>query len=162
MIDYSNGYPVQVTTNVTKNTPWKNVFKKNSSIKKIFTDWSNDGWYPSNYENNPHYEDYKNIFIKLRFDGHIHDNSYFEILDRFEKRYSQDKELRNKIDRYLEISNMNYRSIKNGGWRNPLGGLYSCGPKILGLSLCCEYRDTELGKEYKRLEFELKDIFNKI
>lgn len=26
-IDYSNGYPVQVTTNVTKNTKWSDIFK---------------------------------------------------------------------------------------------------------------------------------------
>ena len=28
-IDYSNGYPVVVTTNVTKNTSWKDIFKGN-------------------------------------------------------------------------------------------------------------------------------------
>ena len=29
IIDYSNGYPVKVTTNVTKNTKWKDIFKGN-------------------------------------------------------------------------------------------------------------------------------------
>ena len=38
MIDYSNGYPVQVTSNVNANTPWKEVFVMNST-KSNFTDW---------------------------------------------------------------------------------------------------------------------------
>lgn len=38
MIDYSNGYPVQVTSNVNANTPWKEVFAMNST-KSNFTDW---------------------------------------------------------------------------------------------------------------------------
>ena len=29
IIDYSNGYPVKVTTNVTKNTKWSDIFKGN-------------------------------------------------------------------------------------------------------------------------------------
>lgn len=29
MIDYSNGYPVQITSNVNANTPWKEVFAMN-------------------------------------------------------------------------------------------------------------------------------------
>lgn len=31
VIDYSNGYPVQVTTNVKKNTSWKDIFLGNYS-----------------------------------------------------------------------------------------------------------------------------------
>lgn len=38
MIDYSNGYPVQVTSNVNANTPWKEVFAMNST-KSNFMDW---------------------------------------------------------------------------------------------------------------------------
>ena len=30
-IDYSNGYPVQITTNVTKNTKWSDIFSGNYS-----------------------------------------------------------------------------------------------------------------------------------
>ena len=29
IIDYSNGYPVKVTTNVTRNTKWSDIFKGN-------------------------------------------------------------------------------------------------------------------------------------
>lgn len=29
IIDYSNGYPVKVTTNVTRNTSWADIFKGN-------------------------------------------------------------------------------------------------------------------------------------
>ena len=38
MIDYSNGYPVQITSNVNANTPWKEVFAMNPT-KSNFTDW---------------------------------------------------------------------------------------------------------------------------
>jgi hypothetical protein len=166
MIDYSNGYPVQITTDVNANTPWKEVFKKNSNLKKIFLDWSNDSWRPSNYENvekDPHCEAYKNVFVKLRNEGgHIHDMSYFKALARFEKKYKSSKKLKQKIDRYLELTEMNYRSMKNGGWKNPFGELKAYGSKLGGLNPFCHYEDTELGKEYKQLEYELTQIFRNI
>ena len=142
---------------------WLDTIKRNNKV--FLNSFKEDDWRPSNWENiqnNPHCEDYKNLFVKLRFDGHIHDNLYFDVLRRFEKKYTQDKELQNKINRYLEITKMNYTPVNKKNWRNPLGGIYSCGPKIFGISLCCEYRDTELGKEYKKLELELKEIFRNI
>lgn len=138
---------------------WFETIKKNN--RAFLDSFKEDNWMPSNWEKiqkDSHYEDYKNIFLKLRFGGHIHDNSYFTILDRFEKKYQSDKNLRKKIDRYIELTNMNYRPIKNGGWRNPFNDIKGIGP--MGIIPCVV--DTELGKEYKRLEFELKEIFNKI
>jgi len=139
---------------------WFETIKKNN--RAFLNSFKKDNWCPSNYNKETgklyNSEEYKNIFLKLRFGGHIHDNSYFAILDRFEKKYQSDKNLIKKIYRYIELTNMNYRPIKNGGWRNPLNDIKGIGP--MGIIPCVV--DTELGKEYKKLEFELKEIFNKI
>ena len=58
MIDYSNGYPVQVTSNVNANTPWKEVFAMNST-KSNFTDWD------FHFKDNPAWKEMK-MFDKDR------------------------------------------------------------------------------------------------
>ena len=150
MIDYSNGYPVQVTTNVTKDTPWSEVFKKNGNP---FKNWNDDGWRPSNWENiqnDPHCEDYKNVFLKLRFNGHIHDNSYFAILDRYVKKYKDDKEFRKKVNLYIELT--------EDLWKKPTNDIKfrksECFiPKV---------ERTDFGKKYYELENQLISIFKTI
>lgn len=140
-----------------------NVIKKEGFLGKGRSDYN---WYPSNYNRETgelyHSEDYKNLFLKLRFNGHIHDNSYFKVLKRFEEKYKQDKNLREKIARYLEITEENYtfpkKNSTNTKWKNPLNDIKGIGP----LGIIPIVVDTELGKEYKKLEFELKEIFNKI
>lgn len=141
---------------------WLDTIRQNNKV--FINSFKKDTWKPSNWENiqnNPHCEDYKNIFLKLRYNGHIHDNSYFDVLKRFETRYRSDKELQKMIDRYLKLTEMNYRSMKKGGWKNPFADIKFIGPWPFKIASPCVV-DTELGKEYKRLEFELKEIFNKI
>lgn len=112
-----------------------NVIKENNKIIKGegFLGKGRDdyNWYPSNYNKKTgklyHSEDHKNLFVKLGFNNHIHDNSYFEILKRFEKRYEKDRCLREKITKYIEITGKNNSK-----------------------------------REHETLEYELKNIFNKI
>lgn len=150
MIDYSNGYPVQVTTNVTKDTPWSEVFKKNGNP---FKNWNDDGWRPSNWENiqnDPHCEDYKNVFLKLRFNGHIHDNSYFAILDRYVKKYKDDKEFRKKVNLYIELT--------EDLWKKPTNDIKFMKSEYF----IPKVERTEFGKKYYELENELIREFSKI
>ena len=128
---------------------------------------SDYNWYPSNWKNiqdNPHCEDYKNLFVKLRFDGHYHSNHDFEIIRRFEERYNSDETLRNKINRYLELTELNYRPITKNTWNNPFGTFKMIGPTHNGktLPIVPSFVKTELGIEYDKLEFELKQIFKNI
>lgn len=150
MIDYSNGYPVQVTTKVTKNTPWNDVFKMNGNP---FKNWSDDGWRPSNWENiqnDPHCEDYKNVFVKLKTScscGHIYDMSYFDSYKRFIELYKKDKNLRKKIDLYIEMTNdLSKKPTNKFKWK---------------FMIPIPER-TEFGKKYYALENELIRIFSKI
>ena len=151
MIDYSNGYPVQITTNVTKDTPWKEVFKKNSSLKKIFLDWGDDNWRPSNWKGpspeNYKDEEYKNVFLKLRFHGNIPGQHYFAILDRYITKYKSDKDFRKKVDEYIEMT--------NGLWKHPTNDIKfdHFMPKV---------ERTEYGQKYYKLENELITEFSKI
>ena len=150
MIDYSNGYPVQVTTNVTKDTSWSEVFKKNGNP---FKNWNDDGWRPSNWENiqnDPHCEDYKNVFLKLRFNGHIHDNSYFAILDRYVKKYKDDKEFRKKVNLYIELT--------EDLWKKPTNDIKFMKSEYF----IPKVERTEFGKKYYELENELIREFSKI
>jgi hypothetical protein len=144
---------------------WLDTIKRNN---KVFLDsFKADKWKPSNWENiqdNPHCEDYKKVFLDIRYNGHIpHDTkNYFATLERYDKKYKSDKLLKDKVDKYLEMTELNYRSMKKGGWRNPFGELKAYGPKLFGLNPFCHYEETELGKEYKKLEFELKELFSRI
>lgn len=143
---------------------WLETIKKNN--KAFLDSFKEDSWRPSNWENiqrNHHYEDYKNLFLKLRYHGHIpSDANYFKTLDRYVEKYNSDKYFRKKVDRYLELTELNYRPMKKGGWRNPFGELKAYGPKLFGLNPFCHYEETELGKEYNELEFELKELFSRI
>ena len=155
MIDYSNGYPVQVTTNVTKNTPWKDVINQNPSIVKTFTDWSSDGWYPKNYKNvcdDPHCEAYKEVLLKLKYHGHIPSDtkSYYEVLKKFETKYNRSKNFRKKIDDYIEMT--------NDLWNKPTNKItFKKSNYFIPIS-----ERTEFGKQYYKLENELISEFSKI
>jgi hypothetical protein len=151
MIDYSNGYPVQITTNVTKDTPWKEVFKKNSSLKKIFLDWCDDNWHSSNWKGpspeNYKDEEYKNVFLKLRFHGHITGQHYFAILDRYITKYKSDKDFRKKVDECIEMT--------NDLWKHPTND-------IKFDHFMAKVKRTEYGQKYYKLENELITEFSKI
>ena len=150
MIDYSNGYPVQVTTNITKDTPWSEVFKKNGNP---FKNWNDDGWHPSNWknvQNDPHCEEYKNVFLKLRFNGHIHDNSYFVILDRYVKKYKDDKEFRKKVNLYIELT--------EDLWKKPTNDIKFMKSEYF----IPKVERTDFGKKYYELENQLISIFKTI
>ena len=153
MIDYSNGYPVQVTTNVTKNTPWIDILSKADYIKPI-VETGLENWHPSNWKGpspeNYKNEEYKNVFLKLRFHGHIPGQYYFQILDRYISKYNSDKDFRKKVDLYIEMT--------EGLWKNPTNDIklkkseYFI-PKV---------ERTEYGKKYYALEDELIREFSKI
>ena len=150
MIDYSNGYPVQVTTNVTKDTPWSEVFKKNGNP---FKNWNDDGWRPSNWknvQNDPHCEEYKNVFLKLRFNDHIPGQHYFAILDRYITKYKSDKDFRKKVNLYIELT--------EDLWKKPTNDI-----KFMK-SECFipKVERTEFGKKYYELENQLISIFKTI
>ena len=160
IIDKSNGYPVVVTSNVTKKTPWLNIFtnhgiefanpKGESTVKEI--DGKTYNWVPTNfydrglggdYSN----EEYKNVFLKLRFNGHIHDNSYFVILDRYVKKYKDDKEFRKKVNLYIELT--------EDLWKNKTKNIRFW----FGIPIVVE---TDFGKKYYELENQLISIFKTI
>lgn len=150
MIDYSNGYPVQITTNVTANTPWSEVIKKNGNP---FTNWSSDGWYPENYERvceDIHYEAYKEVFLKLKYHGIIPSNTsrYYDELKRYEKKYNHNKTLKKKVDEYIEMTHQ-----LNTKPTNKFKFKYYLIPIV---------ERTEFGKNYYKLENELIIEFNKI
>lgn len=151
MIDYSNGYPVQVTTNVTKDTPWSEVLKKNGNP---FKNWDDDGWRPPNWKGpspkNYKDEEYKNVFLKLRFNGHIHDNSYFTILDRYVKKYKDDKEFRKKVNLYIELT--------EDLWKKPTNNIKFMKSEYF----IPKVERTDFGKRYYELENQLISIFKTI
>ena len=150
MIDYSNGYPVQITTNVTKDTPWLDILTNAPYIKPIvetgLEKWKPSNWKgpsPANYKD----EEYKNVFLKLRFHGHIPGQHYFVILDRYVTKYKSDKDFRKKVDEYIEMT--------NGLWKHPTNDIKfdHFMPKV---------ERTEYGKKYYKLENELIIEFSKI
>lgn len=132
VIDKSNGYPVQITTNVTEKTSWLNIFTNHgievanpngdSTVKEI--DGKTYNWVPTHfYDRGPggdySCEEYKNVFLQLRYHGHIDDyESYLEVLNRFELRYDKDKDLRQLIDEYINLKNMKWnKSFKKVTWK---------------------------------------------
>lgn len=132
------------------------IHKREGFLGKGRSDYS---WYPSNYnrETGELYvsEDHKNLFVKLRFNGHYHSNEDFKVVKRFEQRYNSDEKLRNKINRYLELTELNYRPVTRKTWDNPFGTFKRFG-------IFPGFVKTELGIEYDKLELELKQEFNKI
>ena len=153
MIDYSNGYPVQITTNVTKDTPWLDILTNAPYIKPI-VETGLEKWKPSNWKGpspeNYKDEEYKNVFLKLRFHNHIPGQHYFAILDRYVTKYKSDKDFRKKVDEYIEMT--------KGLWKHPTNDIkfkkseYFI-PKV---------ERTEFGKKYYELENELIKEFSKI
>ena len=129
---------------------------------------SDRNWYPSNYDRKTRKlrvsEDHKNLFVKLKFNGHYHSNEDIKVLKRFEERYNSDKTLREKISRYLELTELNYRPVTRKTWSNPFGTFKMIGPTYNGkkCGFIPSFEKTELGIEYNKLEFELKQEFNKI
>jgi hypothetical protein len=151
---------------------WINAIKETNEIHKregFFGKGRRDyKWYPSNYNRKtgePRIpENHKNLFVKLRFNGHYHSNEDIKILKRFEERYNSDKNLREKINRYLELTELNYRPVTRKTWSNPFGTFKMLGPTYKGkkYGFIPSFEKTELGIEYDKLEFELKQEFNKI
>ena len=97
VIDKSNGYPVQITTNVTEKTSWLNIFTGHG-IKQANPEGTGDikvidgkdyHWVPQKfYDRGPggdySDEEYKNVFLNLRYHGHIEDyESYLQVLKRY-------------------------------------------------------------------------------
>ena len=163
VIDKSNDYPVVVTTNVTKKTPWLNILNKHGikfanpkgdSIEKEINGKIYN-WVPTHfYDRGPggdyFDEEYKNVFLQLRYHGHIDDyESYLEVLNRFELRYDKDKDLRQLIAEYINLKNMKWnKSFKKFNW------------KKLSTYFTCESNDIE--KNFIKIENELINIFNRI
>ena len=159
VVDKSNGYPVVVTTNVTEKTSWLNIFnnhnikfanpKGDSNVKEINGKIYN--WVPTNfYDRGPggNYsdEEYKKVFLNLRFHGHINDwNSYKVILERFDKKYKNTKSIRELIDEYINIKNMKWnKSFKKWNWKK------------------FSFESNDLEKQFIKIENELINIFNQI
>ena len=132
---------------------WKQAIKETNEIHKregfLGKGRSDYNWYPSNWENvqkNPHYEEYKEVFLDLRFHGHINDwNSYQVILERFEQKYKKSKSLRELIDEYIHLKHMKWnKSFKKWNWKN------------------FSFESNDLEKQFIKLENELIIIFNNI
>ncbi len=137
---------------------WKNTIKETNQIHK------NEGflgkgridynWHPSNYNKETgelnYSEEYKEVFLKLRYHGHIDDyKSYLKVLNRFELRYDKDNDLRRLIAEYISLKNMKWnKSFKKFNW------------KKLSTYFTCESNDLE--KKFIRIENELINIFNRI
>ena len=142
---------------------WIDAIKETNEIHKregfLGKGRSDYNWYPSNYNRETEElhvsEDHKNLFVKLRFNGHYHSNEDFKVVKRFEQRYNSDEKLRNKINRYLELTELNYRPVTRKTWDNPFGTFKRFG-------IFPGFVKTELGIEYDKLELELKQEFNKI
>lgn len=151
---------------------WKQAIKENNEIIRkegfLGKGRSDYNWYPSNYNRETGElrvpEDHKNLFVKLRFNGYYHSNEDIKILKRFENRYNSDKNLREKINRYLELTELNYRPVTRKTWSNPFGTFKMLGPAYKGkkYGFIPGFEKTKLGIEYDKLEFELKEEFNKI
>lgn len=155
MIDYSNGYPVQVTTNVTKNTPWLDILSKADYIKPI-VETGLDKWKPSNFKgpdaSNYKNEEFKNVFVKLRYHGHVPINNevYHSVLNRYVSKYTSDNDFRKLVDKYISMTEdlwkepTNKITFKKSNWFVPIP------------------ERTEFGKQYYKLENELISEFSKI
>ncbi len=151
---------------------WINAIKETNRIHKkegfLGKGRSDYNWYPSNYNKKTgelyQSEDYKDLFVKLRFGGYYNSTEDIKVIKRFEERYKSDENLRKKINRYLEITELNYRPITKKTWDNPLGTFKMLGPTYKGktLHIIPAFVKTELGIEYDKLEFELKQIFKNI
>ena len=132
---------------------WKQAIKETNEIHKregFFGKGRSDyNWYPSNWENvqkNPHCEEYKEVFLDLKFHGHINDwNSYKVVLERFEQKYKNSKSLRELIDEYIHLKHMKWnKSFKKWNWKN------------------FSFESNDLEKQFIKLENELIIIFNNI
>ena len=132
---------------------WKQAIKETNEIHKregfLGKGRSDYNWYPSNWENvqkDPHCEEYKEVFLNLRFHGHIDDwDSYKVILERFEKKYKKTKSLRNLIDEYIHLKHMKWnKSFKKWSWKT------------------FSYESNDLEKQFIKIENELINIFNNI
>lgn len=162
VIDKSNGYSVVVTTNVTKKTPWLNIFSnhgikpaKNGSPEVQEFNGKVHHWVPTNfYEQGPggdySNEEYKNVFVNLRYHGHIDDyETYLPVLERFEHKYRNDRNLQKLIDEYINLKNMKWnKPFKKFNWKN------------LSTYFTCESNDLE--KNFIKIENELINIFKHI
>jgi len=132
---------------------WKQAIKETNEIHKregfLGKGRSDYNWYPSNWENvqkNPHCEEYKEVFLDLKFHGHINDwNSYKVVLERFEQKYKNSKSLRELIDEYIHLKHMKWnKSFKKWNWKN------------------FSFESNDLEKQFIKLENELIIIFNNI
>jgi len=151
---------------------WKQAIKENNEIIRkegfLGKGRSDYNWYPSNYNRETGElrvsENHKNLFVKLRFDGHYHSNEDIKVLKRFEERYKSDESLRKKINRYLELTELNYQPVTKKTLNNPFGTFKMLGPTYKGkkYGFIPAFEKTELGIEYDKLEFELKQEFNRI
>ena len=161
VIDKSNGYPVQITTNVDEKTSWLNIFTGHG-IKQANPEGTGDikvidgkdyHWVPQKfYDRGPggdySDEEYKNVFVKLRYHGHIDDyESYLKVLKRYEYKYDNDKELRALVAEYINLKNLKYtKSFKKVTWKY-------CIPMI---------ESNDLEKKFLKIENQLIHIFKTI
>ena len=160
VIDKSNGYPVIVTTNVTKKTPWLNIFtnhnikfgnpKGDSTVKEDFYgktyNWVPTHFYDRGSSGDYSDEEYKNVFLQLKYHGHIDDyESYIEVSNRFELIYNSDKDLRQLIAKYINLKDMKWnKSFKKFNWKK------------------LSYESNDLEKNFIKIENELINIFSRI
>ena len=132
---------------------WKQAIKETNEIHKregfLGKGRSDYNWYPYNWENvqkDSYCEEYKEVFLNLRFHGHIDDwNSYKVILERFEKKYKNTKSLRELIDEYINLKHLKWnKSFKKWNWKN------------------FSFESNDLEKQFIKIENELINIFNQI
>lgn len=133
---------------------WKTVIKETNEIHKnegfLGKGRSDYNWYPSNYNKETgelnHSEEYKEVFLKLRYHGHIENWSlYSVVLKRFEQKYKSSKKLRKLIDDYIELQHMKYnKSFKKWNWKT------------------FTFESNDLEKNFIKIENELINIFNQI
>lgn len=132
---------------------WKQAIKETNEIHKregfLCKGRSDYNWYPSNWENvqkDSYCEEYKEVFLNLRFHGHIDDwNSYKVILERFEKKYKNTKSLRELIDEYIHLKHLKWnKSFKIWNWKK------------------FSFESNDLEKQFIKIENELINIFNRI
>lgn len=132
---------------------WKQAIKETNEIHKregfLGKGRSDYNWYPYNWENvqkDSYCEEYKEVFLNLRFHGHIDDwNSYKVILERFEKKYKNTKSLRKLIDEYINLKHLKWnKSFKKWNWKN------------------FSFESNDLEKQFIKIENELINIFNQI
>jgi len=133
---------------------WKQAIKETNEIHKregfLGKGRSDYNWYPSNYNIKTgklyQSEEYKEVFLQLRFHGHIDDwDSYKVILERFEKKYKNSKSLRKLIDEYINLKHMKWnKSFKKWSWKT------------------FSYESNDLEKQFIEIENELINILNNI